>query len=125
MKTPSASVLQNGSECGGALSFVELGFFTGSARHNAPCLNRRLIAQPAQASSLELFDNFILSSDSGFAAAAKATTYLRCGSASDRHSSITLSNVLGLKGLRRQRVAPSLSAIFKKSGLDASRLEKA
>jgi len=33
--------------------------------------------------------------------------------------------VAGLKGLRRQRVAPSLSAILRKSGLDASRLENA
>jgi hypothetical protein len=33
--------------------------------------------------------------------------------------------VVGLKGLRRQRVAPSLSAILRKSGLEVSGLENA
>ena len=38
---------------------------------------------------------------------------------------MTPSNVVGLKGLRRHRVAPSLTAILRKSGLDASKIEKA
>jgi hypothetical protein len=35
---------------------------------------------------------------------------------SGRHWSMTVSSVLGVKGLRRQRVAPSSSAILRKSG---------
>jgi hypothetical protein len=64
-------------------------------------------------------------SDDAPATAVKVATYLRCGSASDRHSSITLSNVVGLKGLRRQRVAPNLAAILRKSEVEASMPEKA
>src|SRR6266851_1859175 len=60
-------------------------------------------------------------SDTALATAARVATYLRCGSAADRHSSITPSNVVGLNGLRRHRVAPSLSAILRKSGLDTLR----
>ena len=57
--------------------------------------------------------------------AVSAAAYFPRGSFSDRHSSITASRVSGLNGLRRQRVAPRLSAIRRKSGLAAAGSEKA
>src|ERR1700684_513885 len=81
---------------------------------------RSPMAQSATASPLDVFGDCILSggSETAFATAARFATYLRCGSASDRHWSMTASNVVGLKGLRRHRVAPSLGASLRKSGPD-------
>ena len=62
-----------------------------------------LAAQPVAILSFEISDGAVAPccSDSAVATAASVAAYLRCGSASDRHSSITLSSVAGLKGLRR------------------------
>jgi hypothetical protein len=49
------------------------------------------------------------------ATAESVAACLRCGSASDRHLSIKPSNVDGLNGLRRHRVAPRLSAILRQA----------
>ena len=45
--------------------------------------------------------------------------------ASDRHSSTAACNAAGVNGLRRQREAPSSSAILRKSGAGVLRLAKA
>jgi hypothetical protein len=45
--------------------------------------------------------------------------------ASDRHSSIAIRNAAGVNGLRRQREAPSSSAILRKSGAGEVRFAKA
>src|ERR1700730_16757154 len=88
-------------------------------------VDQGLTAQPVTTSSLTPFDGFVwrCGSNRAFAASAGGARCSRCGSASDKHSSITPSNVFGRKGLRRQRVAPSLRAIFRKSALDGSRSE--
>src|SRR5262249_9452106 len=52
----------------------------------------------------------------GSPSAPRARTYLRCGPACDRQSSITPSKVEGLKGLRRQRGDPA--AVLAKPGSD-------
>ncbi len=44
---------------------------------------------------------------------------------SERHSLITVSSATGVKGLRRQRDAPSSSAILRKSGAGEFRFAKA
>jgi hypothetical protein len=89
--------------------------FSSQHGRTAPAPELQLVKAP----SLEWLEVPVtpFGSDSAFATAARVATYFRRGPASDRHSSITLSNVIGLKGLRRQRVAPSLSAILRKSGL--------
>ena len=53
-------------------------------------------------------------SDGAFATQVTVAAHLRCGSVPDRHSSITLKNVVGLNGLRRRcrrRSSPSYSRI--------------
>jgi len=64
---------------------------------------------------------FATDSDSAFTTAPRVATYLRRGSGSERHSSITASKIAGLNGLRRQRAAPSLVAILRKSGSVAAK----